>query len=66
MLERHVMRKITDRLYGVVKKRYQKEQPERILTYAEINNIWYTINGKLYRGESESDVEKWCMTVTLK
>ena len=50
-------RDIADRLYSLAYKRIKEEQPERELTRSEIDCIWYTIYGKLSRGESEEDVE---------
>lgn len=32
---------------------------------AEIENIWFTIYGKLNRGETESELEEYCKTVSL-
>ena len=58
-------RDIADRLYSIVIKRIHKEQPERKLTNNEMSSIWYTIYGKLDRGESETEVEEWCKTVVL-
>ena len=54
-----------DRLYILVLRRFQQEQPERELTKSEMENIWYTIYGKLCRGETEQEVEKYCKTIKL-
>lgn len=54
-----------DRLYILVLRRFQQEQPERELTKSEMENIWYTIYGKLCRGETEQEVENYCKTVKL-
>ena len=54
-----------DRLYILVLRRFQQEQPERELTKSEMENIWYTIYGKLCRGETELKVEDYCKTVKL-
>ena len=54
-----------DRLYILVLRRFQQEQPERELTKSEMENIWYTIYGKLCRGETEQEVEDYCKTVKL-
>ena len=59
-------RNIADRLQNLVVNRIREEQPERELTRAEIENIWYTIYGKLCRGESEKEVEEYCKTVPLE
>lgn len=56
---------IADRLQMLICSRFKMEQPERELTKAEIDNIWYAIYGKLYRGETEQEVEEWCKTVQL-
>ena len=53
------------RLYILVLRRFQQEQPERELTKSEMENIWYTLYGKLCRGETEQEVEKYCKTVKL-
>lgn len=58
-------RNIADRLYGLVVKRFREEQPEREMTKRELDNIWFTIYGKLNRGESEKEVEEYCKTVRL-
>lgn len=58
-------RDVADRLYSIVIKRINKEQPERKLTNDEMSSIWYAISGKLDRGESEAEVEEWCKTVPL-
>ena len=55
-----------DRLYILVLRRFRQEQPERELTKSEMENIWYTIYGKLCRGESEQKVEEYCKTITIK
>ena len=54
-----------DKLYILVLRRFQQEQPERELTKSEMENIWYTIYGKLCRGETEQEVENYCKTVKL-
>ena len=54
-----------DRLYLLVLRRFREEQPERELTKSEMENMWYTIYGKLCRGETEQEVEKYCKTVKL-
>ena len=54
-----------DRLHILVLRRFQQEQPERELTKSEMENMWYTIYGKLCRGETEQEVEKYCKTVKL-
>ena len=54
-----------DRLYILVLRRFQQEQPERELTKSEMENIYYTIYGKLCRGETEQEVEDYCKTVKL-
>jgi len=59
-------RNIADRLQMLICSRFKMEQPEHELTIAEIENIWYTIYGKLNRGETEMEVENWCKTVQLK
>ena len=59
-------RNIADRLQILVVNRIREEQPARELTRAEIENIWYTIYGKLCRGESEKEVEEYCKTVPLE
>lgn len=51
-----------DRLHILVLRRFQ---PERELTKSEMENIWYTIYGKLCRGETEQEVEDYCKTVKL-
>ena len=53
------------RLYILVLRRFQQEQPERELTKSEMENIYYTIYGKLCRGETEQEVENYCKTVKL-
>ena len=58
-------REKADRLYILVLRRFQQEQPERELTKSEMENIWYTIYGKLCRGETEQEVEDYCKTVKL-
>lgn len=58
-------RDVADNLYKLVYKRFREEQPERELTHDELNNIWYTIYGKLCEGETEEEVKKWCETVPL-
>ena len=58
-------RDIADRLQILVVNRFKNEQPERELTKTEIENIWFTIYGKLCRGEKETDVEEYCKTVEL-
>lgn len=58
-------RDIADKLQILVVNRFREEQPERELTKAEIENIWYTIYGKLNRGETEKEVEEYCKTVEL-
>ena len=59
-------RDIADRLQILIVNRFKKEQPERELTKTEIENIWFTIYGKLCRGETEKEVEEYCKTVQLK
>lgn len=54
-----------DRLHLLVLRRFRQEQPERELTKSEMENMWYTIYGKLCRGETEQEVEKYCKTVKL-
>lgn len=58
-------RDIADRLQSLVCKRFREEQPDRELTKTEIENIWWTIYGKLNRGETEEAVEEYCQTVQL-
>jgi len=58
-------RDIADRLYSLVINRFKEEQPKRELTKNEMDGIWYEIYGKLCRGESETEVEEWCKTVSL-
>lgn len=58
-------REKADRLHILVLRRFQQEQPERELTKSEMENIWYTIYGKLCRGETEQEVENYCKTVKL-
>ena len=58
-------RDIADRLQILIVNRFREEQPERELTKAEIENIWFTIYGKLCRGETENGVEEYCKTVQL-
>lgn len=58
-------RDIADRLQILTVNRFREEQPKRELTKAEIENIWFTIYGKLCRGEKEKEVEKYCKTVQL-
>lgn len=59
-------RDIADRLQMLICSRFKMEQPKRELTKAEIDNIWYSIYGKLCRGETELEVEEWCKTVQLR
>ena len=54
-----------DRLYLLVLRRFREERPERELTKSEMENMWYTIYGKLCRGETEQKVEDYCKTVKL-
>ena len=58
-------RDIADRLQILVVNRFREEQPEIKLTKTEIENIWFTIYGKLNRGETEKEVEEYCKTVEL-
>lgn len=58
-------RDIADRLQILIVNRFREEQPERELTKTEIENIWYTVYGKLCHGENEREVEKYCKTVKL-
>ena len=58
-------RNIADRLQILIVNRFKEEQPHRELLKTEIENIWYTIYGKLCRGETEKEVEEWCKTVQL-
>lgn len=58
-------RDIADRLQILVVNRFKEEQPERELSKSEIENIWYTIYGKLNRSETEVEVTEWCKTVKL-
>jgi len=58
-------RDIADRLYSLVYNRFKEEQPGRVLTENEMDNIWFSIYGKLSSGDPEKDVEKWCKTVQL-
>ena len=53
------------RLYILVLRRFQQEQPERELTKSEMENIYYTIYRKLCRGETEQEVEDYYKTVKL-
>ena len=53
------------RLYLLVLRRFREEQPERELTKSEMENMWYTIYGKLCKGETEQEVENYCKTVKL-
>ena len=59
-------RNIADKLQILFVDRIREEQPDRELTHAEIENIWYTIYGKLCRGETEKEVEQWCKTVEIR
>ena len=36
-----------------------------VIRKSEMENMWYTIYGKLCRGETEQEVEKYCKTVKL-
>lgn len=54
-----------DKLYDMTLNRFREEQPERGLTNSEKDGIWYTIYGKLCRGEPDPDVEEWCKTIPL-
>ena len=67
MMEENAMlrRDKADRLYLLVLRSFREEQPERELTKSEMENMWYTIYGKLCRGETEQEVEKYCKTVKL-
>lgn len=58
-------RDIADRLQILVVNRFRAEQPERELTKNDIENIWFTIYGKLCRGEDEKEIEEYCKTVLL-
>lgn len=58
-------RDIADRLQSLVVNRFREEQPERELMKDEIENIWFTIYGKLCHGETEKEVEEYCKTVEL-
>lgn len=58
-------RNIADKLYGLVIQRFAEELPDRELTNSEKDAIWYSIYGKLWKGETESEVEEWCKTVKL-
>lgn len=58
-------RDVADRLQILVVNRFREEQPERELSKSEVENIWYTIYGKLCRGETEQEVEEYCKTVEL-
>lgn len=58
-------RSSADRLQILVVNRFREEQPDRELTCNEIRAIWFTIYGKLCRGETEHEVEKYCQAVTL-
>ena len=54
-----------DKLFDLVISRFRQEQPERELTKFEMDGMWYAIYGKLCRGETEQEVEKYCKTVKL-
>lgn len=54
-----------NRLQDIILDRFLKEQPNRVLSNAEMDNIYFVILGKLFRGETESDVEEYCKTVKL-
>ncbi len=56
---------IVNRLQKIIYDRFKTEQPERTLTDAEMENIWYVLLGKLCRGETENDIEEYCKTVKL-
>ena len=49
-------RDVADRLQILVVNRFREEQPERELSKSEVENIWYTIYGKLCKGETEKEV----------
>lgn len=59
-------RNTADKLQSLFVNRIRQEQPGRELKSAEIENIWYTIYGKLCRGETEKEVEQWCKTVPIR
>ena len=56
---------ITDKLCRLVLDRFCTEQPERELSRNEQEGIWFTIFGKLSRGETEHDVAEWCKNTPL-
>ncbi len=58
-------RNMADRLQILICNRFKVEQPERELTKDEMETIWFTIYGKLCRGETEKEVEEYCKTVKL-
>lgn len=58
-------REEADKLYSIIVKRFNKEQPQRHLTSFEMDAIWYELYGKLCRGETVEDLEKYCNTVKL-
>lgn len=61
----NMKRDIADKLYSMVYECFREEQPERELTHDEMDSIWFTIYGKLSRGETESEVKEWCLTTPL-
>lgn len=58
-------RDVADKMQILMVNRFREEHPDRELTKAEIENIWYTIYGKLCRGETEKAIKEWCETVQL-
>lgn len=54
-----------DRFLTLVINRFKTEQPGRELTREEKDNIWFSIHGKLSRGEPETEVEEFCKSVKL-
>lgn len=58
-------RDIADRLQSIACERIRQEYPDKELTQDEIDRIWYSIYGRLCRGESEMDVEAWCRTAPI-
>ena len=59
-------RDFANQLYSIVVKRFYKENPECKLTNVELDNIWFTIYGKLCHGETFESVKKWCEIVELR
>lgn len=51
---------------ALIINRFKTEQPDRVLSKPESENIQFVILGKLNRGETEQEVMGWCKTVPLK